>query len=377
MTLRVFCAWLVVAQLACSAPTQTPSLEAARLSQVVAAGAAASRPILPPPSAALVLAAGQTLVPHASWTCGMPDGIPDPLTGQFLFDIDFELGVSHDLGDTPLGQRVARVVDAGTVYGERVRGLLASRGLELELLLADGTLELEQIHVLTLGEEQVFMHNCGIAVAADEVARVVLDFEASTSGAYAFLNEGRYVGLREYDPVLGSLRLKVYDMAAAAPPSAAPAVQFTKPAGVPTQSWACVQGAANSGSEVFSERVIMAQSLAVGDSKRGSRNIMTIADGMLSGQLSGRVLSGGADYQLFGADGSIEIDARYVLETSDGELILVRNCGRYGAWLTPTFETRSAGAYAWLNDGQYASSDPAPDLASELLTVDIVISEGE
>src|SRR5207249_1716066 len=45
----------------------------------------------------------------------------------------------------------------------------------------------------------------------------------------------------------------------------------------------------------------------------------------------GRLLPGGADYQLIHPDGFTEVDARYVLETDQGELIYVSNKGmRHG-----------------------------------------------
>jgi len=67
------------------------------------------------------------------------------------------------------------------------------------------------------------------------------------------------------------------------------------------------------------------------------------------------VLMGGADYQNLSPPA--EIDARYLWETADGEVILVRNAGPFGA-LVPTFETRVDGPYAYLNSGKYLSSNP-------------------
>jgi hypothetical protein len=55
----------------------------------------------------------------------------------------------------------------------------------------------------------------------------------------------------------------------------------------------------------------------------------------------------GGDYQLAIGD-ALTLDARYLLELEDGELVMVRNCGAVGA-LVPTFEARVDGPYAWLN----------------------------
>jgi len=43
--------------------------------------------------------------------------------------------------------------------------------------------------------------------------------------------------------------------------------------------------------------------------------------------MKGRVLPGGADWQIVRADGLAELDTRYTLETDDGKLIYVQNPG--------------------------------------------------
>ena len=107
----------------------------------------------------------------------------------------------------------------------------------------------------------------------------------------------------------------------------------------------------------------------LGDTPLGRRRIIGITGGSFSGRLSGRVLPGGADWQIVRADGTADLDARYTLETSDGALIYVNNRGyRHGPKdviarlvkgedldpalyymrTTPWFET-SAPAYDWLN----------------------------
>ena len=49
-----------------------------------------------------------------------------------------------------------------------------------------------------------------------------------------------------------------------------------------------------------------------------TRRCIPILGGEVSGRLTGSVLAGGADWQQIGPDGTIEIDARYVLKLSDG-----------------------------------------------------------
>jgi hypothetical protein len=116
--------------------------------------------------------------------------------------------------------------------------------------------------------------------------------------------------------------------------------------------------------------ITLAAAQELGDTPLGRRRIIGITGGRFSGErLSGRVLAGGADWQVIRPDGVADLDARYTLETSDGALIYVRNRGyRHGPpeilrklslgeavdpslyymRTTPRFETGDA-RYAWLN----------------------------
>jgi uncharacterized protein DUF3237 len=67
-------------------------------------------------------------------------------------------------------------------------------------------------------------------------------------------------------------------------------------------------------------------------------------------------LNGGADYQLAGSSGTT-LDARYTLAPSNGEFIIVRNCGPING-LTPVFEARTDGSFAFLTTGKFLSSAP-------------------
>jgi len=121
---------------------------------------------------------------------------------------------------------------------------------------------------------------------------------------------------------------------------------------------------------LFKAEITLAAPQELGETPQGRRRIIGITGGRFSGErLSGRVLPGGADWQVVRADGVADLDARYTLETSDGALIYVRNRGyRHGPAevlrrlsageevdpslyymrTTPRFETGAA-RYAWLN----------------------------
>ena len=66
----------------------------------------------------------------------------------------------------------------------------------------------------------------------------------------------------------------------------------------------------------------------IGMTPRGLRRVSPILSGTAEGpRLSGRVLPGGADWNLVLDDGSIEFHARYTLRADDGTLIMVTNEG--------------------------------------------------
>jgi hypothetical protein len=58
------------------------------------------------------------------------------------------------------------------------------------------------------------------------------------------------------------------------------------------------------------------------------RRIVPITGGRFDGRdLRGRILPGGADWQIVHADGFTELDSRYTLETDQNEIVAVRNAG--------------------------------------------------
>jgi hypothetical protein len=116
--------------------------------------------------------------------------------------------------------------------------------------------------------------------------------------------------------------------------------------------------------------ITLAAAQELGETPQGRRRIINITGGAFRGErLSGKVLPGGADWQVIHGDGVADLDARYTLETADGALIYVRNHGyRHGPAdvlkdlssgkevdaslyymrTTPLFETGDQ-RYAWLN----------------------------
>ena len=121
---------------------------------------------------------------------------------------------------------------------------------------------------------------------------------------------------------------------------------------------------------LYTSRIEIAAPLDVGSAPYGQRRVINILGGAFSGpRLSGRILPGGADWQIVRNDGIVEVEARYTLATDDGALIYLSNWGlrhgppevirrlsagekvdasEYYFRTVPKFET-GAPAYAWLN----------------------------
>jgi len=80
----------------------------------------------------------------------------------------------------------------------------------------------------------------------------------------------------------------------------------------------------------FEVRAEVADPIVVGELPTGqTRRIIDILGGTVDGpRLKGRVLRGGADWQLIRRDdGFTDVDARYALETEDGAIVYVTNVG--------------------------------------------------
>ena len=77
--------------------------------------------------------------------------------------------------------------------------------------------------------------------------------------------------------------------------------------------------------------VDLAEVLELGKTSEGQRRMVAILGGSFSGRIQGKVLPGGADWQLIRNDGIADISARYPLETEKGARIEVRSDGyRHG-----------------------------------------------
>jgi len=83
---------------------------------------------------------------------------------------------------------------------------------------------------------------------------------------------------------------------------------------------------------IFHIHAELAEILTLGMTPYGERRIINILGGRVDGaRLSGRILPGGADWQIIRSDGVADLDARYTIETEAGARILVSSRGlRHG-----------------------------------------------
>jgi len=79
---------------------------------------------------------------------------------------------------------------------------------------------------------------------------------------------------------------------------------------------------------LYTSSVEVGPPMVVGSTPYGQRRIIPIKGGAFAGpRLSGKILPGGADWQVIRTDGAAELEARYTLQTDDGALIYVLNRG--------------------------------------------------
>jgi hypothetical protein len=346
-------------------------------------------------AAAAADTANKALIPHTAWNCQMADGIPSPDAGKLVFEIDMKIDQAYDVGTTPFGKRDAYVIQGGTVKGEKIDATVMSGGLDFQLTLANGVIEIEQILVWRTSDNRyIYMRQAGVGANARDV-RVVMDMEAPNGSASERVNNGKYVARRVLNPTARTLKMSVYDVGGVTI-EADKSVKIVKPAAVPPQPWDYRIAAASErqGEVLATENVTLGGGQSVGASKRGSRNILPITGGTLTGGLiPGKVLPGGADYQNLSQ--APTIDARYLWQTTEGDIIIVRNAGGGGGGrggargaggpaapggpgaprgggggggLVPYFEVRTDSKYAWLNSGKYLSSPPGMGAGGVSLT---------
>ncbi len=128
--------------------------------------------------------------------------------------------------------------------------------------------------------------------------------------------------------------------------------------------------------------VELAPPIEVGLTHRGLRRVIPIIGGTFEGaRIKGRILPGGADWNVVRPDGVVHLWARYTIQTDDGVNVMVTNEGfqqgppdtmekilaglaydknQWYARTRPVFETAGE-RYAWLNRSVFIGDLLPPD----------------
>jgi hypothetical protein len=127
---------------------------------------------------------------------------------------------------------------------------------------------------------------------------------------------------------------------------------------------------------VFTITARIGEVTSPGDTGHGVRRIIPIVGGDVQGDITGKVLGFGADFQIIRPNELIELEARYAFETDDGATVYVENKGiRFGPLdllqklkrgepvdpaliyfrTVPRFETGHA-SYRWLMENLFIAS---------------------
>jgi hypothetical protein len=126
---------------------------------------------------------------------------------------------------------------------------------------------------------------------------------------------------------------------------------------------------------IFTIRSGLAGIRKLGATPYGERRIIDILDGTVDGpKLNGRVLPGGADWQIVRADGVVHLHARYTIETDKGGLILVDSEGyRHGPpdvmERLARDETVDPSQYYFRAFMRFETSDPASAWLNRILCI--------
>jgi hypothetical protein len=79
---------------------------------------------------------------------------------------------------------------------------------------------------------------------------------------------------------------------------------------------------------IFDVAATVTAPIDLGVSPVGRRRVIPITGGTVTGpKLTGRVLPGANDYQIIRSDNVLELQARYIIETTDGAHIFIENTG--------------------------------------------------
>ncbi len=130
-----------------------------------------------------------------------------------------------------------------------------------------------------------------------------------------------------------------------------------------------------SAAPIFTIHAELAPMLHFGRTPYGERRVIGILGGSVRGpKLNGRVLPGGADWQIVRGDGAADIQARYTIESEAGARILVSSDGlRHGPPAVMERLTRGDNVdpalYYFRTVMRFETADPSVDWLNRILAL--------
>ena len=126
---------------------------------------------------------------------------------------------------------------------------------------------------------------------------------------------------------------------------------------------------------IFIIRADLEAITSLGRTPYGERRMIGIIGGTVQGaKLSGRILPGGADWQIIRSDGAADIKARYTVETDAGALVMMTSEGlRHGP--PEVIEKLARGdnvdpaLYYFRTAMRFETSDPSVDWLNRILAL--------
>lgn len=126
---------------------------------------------------------------------------------------------------------------------------------------------------------------------------------------------------------------------------------------------------------IFTIRAELEAIMNLGRTPYGERRVVGITGGSVQGRkLNGRILPGGADWQIIRSDGAADIQARYTIETDAGARILVTSDGlRHGPPAVMERLTRGDSVdpalYYFRTVMRFETADPSADWINRILAL--------
>lgn len=80
--------------------------------------------------------------------------------------------------------------------------------------------------------------------------------------------------------------------------------------------------------EVFCIEAKVEKPIVVGqNNEKGRRQLIVVTEGKVTGKITGKCMPGGVDSQIIRPNGFCELEARYAVETDDGDSFYIENKG--------------------------------------------------